>query len=468
MIDLDLSRDTPDELEGKRIVLGGREYAVGPRWRETSQGYAHWLRNAVSGQSLHVLQIRREYLERPQDAHDASHEKARLTSQLRAKTAEEGPVVAAMMRALDVCNGTVELHEWPMDGDQEQAALKPALEHAAASRWQDALQAIGEQLAIHPVNPKAHALRGTLYAEVGDFNAAHKALGEAIEIEPNFSDYQIRRLRAAVQSPSPIAALDLYGDFKRQFPLAHDADELAIHAFLRCGKSTQAHELLSTASIHKEARKALTPRVAAARSATAALQALSAQWDGRGGRPDNLLQRLRAASKAYPDNPCLNVNLAFALLSAGDAENAGQLLAPSIGCLDSRYTALCMANAGYCAVRSGQWRRAETYLSTAMLALVTAGGDPPDAFDAPGVGTWIDPDRGLVIEAPTPSAASILRPWMAESGAEPRPSALVRQLFALLERAEAAHASSTVGTPVIEIAPFAAEKPRAWWRSLFK
>lgn len=103
-----------------------------------------------------------------------------------------------------------------------------------------------------------------------------------------------------------------------------------------------------------------------------------------------------------------------------------------------------------------------------MLALVTAGGDPPDPFDAPGVGTWIDPDRGLVIEAPTPSAASILRPWMAESGAEPRPSALVRQLFALLERAEAAHASSTVGMPVIEIAPLAAEKPRAWWRSLFK
>lgn len=470
MSTLDLSHDAPEQFEGKSIVLCGREYVVGPRWRETSQGYAHWLRNSLSGLSLHVLQIRREYLKHPTEARGASHEKAQLSSQLRAASAKDGPVTAALMRALDVCNGTIEMHEWPMGDGHEEPRLKLAREHASASRWQDSLQLLGEHLAIWPFDSYAHALRGTLYVECRDFSAAHHAFSEAIEIEPNFSDYDIRRLVAAVQSPSPFAALSLYDDFKSRFPEAHDGDEAAIHAFLRCGKSEQAHELLSNASIRKEARDALTPRVAQARSATAALRTLSAQWDGKGKRPDNPLSRLSAAWEAYPDDPYLNVNLAFALLSGGDPERAGQLLAQSIGCLDSRYAALCMANAGYCAVRLGQWPRAEAYLSTALRALVTMRGDQLDESDAPGVAAWIDPDRGLIVETATHSAASILRPWMAANGAEPLPSETVRQLFALLERAEAAHVAGgrVGGSPVVEAPRPRVGPPRPWWRTLFK
>ena len=466
---LDLSSDAPEQFEGKSIVLGGREYVVGPRWRETPQGYAHWLRNSLSGLSLHVLQIRREYLERPMDARDASHEKVRLTSQLRAASAEGGTVTAALMRAFDVCNGTVELHEWSMGSDKEEAALNLAREHATASRWQEALQLLGEHLAMHPLDSQAHALRGTLFVECANRSSAHQAFGEAIKIEPNVSDYEIRRLTAAVQSPSPFAALSLYDEFKRRFPQAHDGEELAIHAFLRCGRSQRAHELLLTASIRKQARDALTPRVAAARTATAVLHSLNAKWDGKGARPDKLLSRLSAAWKAYPSDPYLNVNLAFALLSSGDAEEAEQLLAPSIGCLDSRYTALCMANAGYCAVRLGEWHRAEAFLSAAMLALRRARGDQFDKSDAPGVAAWIDADRGLIVETPAPSAASILRPWMATNGAEPRPSETVRELFALLEREEEAHASGgSGGSRVIETTRKQDGSSRSSWRSLLK
>ena len=165
-------------------VSRGQGHVVGPRWRETPQGYSHWLRNSLSGQSLHVLQIRREYLKRPMDAREASHEKVRLTSQLRAASAEGGTLTAALMRPFDVCNGTVELHEWSMGSDKEEAALNLAREHASASRWQEALQLLGEQLAMHPLDSQAHALRGTLFVECADCNAAHHVFCEAIKIEP--------------------------------------------------------------------------------------------------------------------------------------------------------------------------------------------------------------------------------------------------------------------------------------------
>ena len=69
---------------------GGRDYLIGPRFREGEQGYAHELTNQLSGLTLHAIQIRVSYLADPEGAKQASKTKEKLTADLHTKMAAAG------------------------------------------------------------------------------------------------------------------------------------------------------------------------------------------------------------------------------------------------------------------------------------------------------------------------------------------------------------------------------------------
>ena len=127
-VPLDLTRHKPSEYQGKSVTLNGRDYNIGGKVRDTDQGYAHRLNNALTGLSLHIIQIRKESVTHPEQAWLASKEKQDATTRMRNHFLTEGkPNPIAVVTAWQAHGGSFEVHEivWGLMGsDAEQLALK--------------------------------------------------------------------------------------------------------------------------------------------------------------------------------------------------------------------------------------------------------------------------------------------------------------------------------------------------------
>src|SRR5947208_3338922 len=109
---LNLKHHTADQFTGKSIVIHGRNYRIGARFRESDQGYAHFLFNELSGLCLNIGQIRREYRSNPVGALRASQEKAKQTASLRSDFRMKGEAVdIPFISVIEGNGGSFEVHE---------------------------------------------------------------------------------------------------------------------------------------------------------------------------------------------------------------------------------------------------------------------------------------------------------------------------------------------------------------------
>lgn len=247
---LDPSRHLPDEFEGKGVAIGGCDYVVGARFRDTDQGVAHRLQNLRSGLSLHVIQLRRNYMTDPVMARAASELKAERTMQLRSGLMKGGGhVPVSPLRTASIGRSIAELHEMPAP-DADLPALP--FEHLRAGRFAEALVSVDAFVSNHPDNTQAIGLRGCVHAMAGNLTAAIADIDAVCSIEPNFSRYRLKQIEYTLRAGDFTASQIHLARFKRDFPGEHDADLFEIHLHLRQGRLEVAALVLRDAALPAE------------------------------------------------------------------------------------------------------------------------------------------------------------------------------------------------------------------------
>lgn len=435
---LDLTRHTPTEFEGKLLVLGGCNYVIGPLFRESSQGNSYILHNVVSRLSLHVVQIRNEYLRDPQAAREASQLKAEMTAKVRADMLrDKGEAPIGVMRAMDAASGTVELHEHPWQTDpQGDAIIRRATEHLEANRISAVLEELAPLLAANPNHTHALGTLAECFARAGDARQALSHIGRAIEIEPNFMRYRAHQMHHQLRARMPALALMALDLFRQDFPGERDVDLQGIHAHLLCGQPEQARELLVDAALPEEMRRELAVMLDAACEAAVGVRKTLHALDERSTAGNlvtpELLGILEHARSRFPTDPFLNANLGFALRRAGRLREATGLLVEAAGAMHNAWMSHCWINAGLCAVQLGDFASANVMIGMGMRLQGYSKRDL-HPIDMPDMLDWIDHTHNLSVESRKHTGADILVDWMADPAPAVPPSAEVKELARLYE-----------------------------------
>jgi tetratricopeptide (TPR) repeat protein len=440
---LDLRRHRPAEFIGKTVTLDDREYVIGLMFREGSQGYAHNLVNALSGVSLHIIQIRPDYMDNPEVAFESSSTKAKQTAQLRAALRSEGKDVEIPFITVHRMNGgSFELHETGFGifdhappGAAEISATNSLM---TKSKYSDAVVELEHFAADNPNHSVAISNLASCYAALGDYNKALAMCARAIGIEPNFGFYRGQEITIAINSPRRCAGKPMFEKFQVRYPTRGDFDFYGVHASLAAGQPAKAREVLEKASLRNEDSQELQVAVQAALTAHERFSALENQIlpvASVGAPADaDLLHVLEELCTAYPNDPYIQANLGLALSRAGQNQRAAGLLMSAAGGFPSEIVPYCWANAGYCLLASGDWRTAFALLTEAMKPLVGAHGEITPS-DVPRVAVWIG--TGGRVKESSAKAADLIEQAIAacpdQSGVMPA----VRDMLRLLRTFEA-------------------------------
>jgi tetratricopeptide (TPR) repeat protein len=476
---LNLHRHEPSEFEGKSVVINGTRYVIGPLWRESSQGFAHALRNQRSGLSLHTIQVRHSYRVDPVQARTDSLTKAKLTAELRSQELMKAgpPVRTCLMRAFEIDTGTVELHEFAAIADTVGGPiLAGANRHRSEGRFKAAIAAVSNLLDENPRHTNALVFRGQCQAQAGDFEAALASTSQAVEIEPNLSGYRVQQLYLQLGCPFQFRALALLDAYRKNFPGEHDCDHLGVDAYLNCGQPQKARALLAEAPIPAAVAQKLERSVRAATRAADLARPLG-QSILKGTSPPGWLRTLEEAHALFDRDPYLNANLAFALRKAGEFKRASELLMTAASTVRPRWMPHIWINAALCLAEIGEWPQANDLARRAMSLLGYPSFIHPT--DAPDFAEWIEDDKDCIVESKKPAGAVVLQKWLNSGVHESSLSAEVKALAHLYQQAYKTYLNSPPPPEHLfsankQTSPQVSktEDPRAvrepWWRRILR
>jgi hypothetical protein len=351
---LNLQSHTPDEFVGKTITVDGRSYRIGPSFRVSDQGYAHYLTNEMSGLCLHILQIRPEYMSDPASTREVSKTKAQLTEKLRSQMRRESKTVEIpIINVVDANGGSFELHEtsWGAFGFPEEplggASIDKAMSLADAEDYQSAIAELENLLVQHPHHTVALNNMGFCYGRLDNNPAALETLARAIEIEPNFAAYRGNQFLFALNCPRYRQGLMLFQQLKTKYPFLEDYDGYAIQAYLTCGTPKEALELVQQSTLPETQAEELLASITAAVEAKEQFTTLYPPGEGMfaDGYPEGkeAVKELEALHARYDADPFIQANLGFALRSIGQYRRAAQLLMSATGGISDELVKVCWA-----------------------------------------------------------------------------------------------------------------------------
>ncbi len=244
---LDPAKHSPEELEGKGLVIAGCSYVVGALFRESEQGFARHLINLRSGLALHMVQLRYCYQLDPADATANSQSKVELTRQMRTGLMRNGgPVPVKPLRTVSISGVAVELHEFPQGGPE----LPPVVvEHLNAKRLDQAIEGLDQVLQSQRENTQVLALKARCHRLLDDWTSARSDIDDACKIERNFSAYRLDQIEYALCADDLAEAHVHLQQFKQDFPGEHDGDAFEFHIAIRQGHWEAAEQALRDAAL---------------------------------------------------------------------------------------------------------------------------------------------------------------------------------------------------------------------------
>ena len=398
---LDLTVDTPADFEGRVVSIQGRDYVIGPSFREGDQGFAHLLRNRESGLCLHMIQIRPEYRSDPDLALALSRQKAETTAELRARMRLEEPeMVIPGISVVEAHGGSFELHEgsWGVFDSGEDAPEKEALK-AAVSQYEDgdapgAIRGLEGLLERHPNHTEALMFLADYKASQGKHSDALGLAEKAVAIEPNSYTYLGMRVGHALNASFRYVAMEYFEVLRSRFPLVDDFNAQGMQAYLVCGEPEKAEALLEGSLLPDDQQARFEDVIAQRSVVNRAYDAI----DKRMARPDRelgdkdreaLIKELETLQGEYPEHPWIQANLGLLLRKQGEPERGAVYLSEAIGGLPVFFASYCSANAGLAMVEAGQWDGALFRFGKSVAMLRRLGGGKVHALDVPGSADWL-------------------------------------------------------------------------------
>jgi len=423
---LDLKRHRPDEFFGKTVTLDGRDYRIGARIREGSQGYFHRLTNQRSEVCLHAIQVRVEYLQSAAAALQASLAKEAANAQLVSKMRLSTPSVAmSFLTVKQAHGGSFEVHEFPTGagwpgqetpppGDE---AIRDAQTLMAQSDFATAVSRLTQVLAVNPDQTIALNSLAQCYLSLRNLAKAYEVCTRIVEIEPNLAFYRASQIRVAIRMPSRSEGSRLFGQLQARYPKLRYFDSLEVQAYLAVGEAEKARDLMRTAMLGPTEVATLQPIVEAAVSANERFTDLEPKLRDRfmGSKQSvqtlpsdvEVLRVLEQTNASYPANPFIQANLAARLRKARDFKRAAELFMSAAGGVPAGLVPYCWTNAAYCLISLSDWRRAMELLKTTMSFLPRDSTGHVAPSDVPGLIDWVY-RPGRVIETLDPPAARLL------------------------------------------------------------
>ena len=453
MEQLDLRRHSPDEIVGKSLTLGARNYTIGARFKDGADAHAYFLVNELSGLCLHVLRIQKEYLSNPARALAASRDKARETATLRSnmlRNAQE--VTIPFVSVIEGNGGCFELHQikWGAFGHTEDSPGRESVDSAVSLSGAGDLRAAATVLMAllesHPNHAIALGLLAGVVCELNDQPSARQMFARAIEIEPNYSKLQGQQIVVALRATRRREALELFDELKSRYPSLGDYDGLGINAYLICGEAQQALDLLQQNTLPPSDAETLQAQITTALEVKQVLANISEAVGNAPLDEAELREVLEALYKAYPGDPQVQANLGSALYRAGQFQRAVELLLAAGGGIADGFVVYIWVNLAFALMKILKWEMAMQLLSDTMdeVARRSAQDATLRPSDVPGLVDWFSDDGAL--KSRQHSSYEILMAAMAECPDQRLITPQVRQLADLYRQAAgvpAAHA--TVG-----------------------
>ena len=443
MEQLDLRRHTPDEFVGKSVTISGRDYTIGPRFKESAEGYAHFLVNDLSGLCVHLVQIRPEYQSNPSGALEASREKAREAAQLRTNMLRNGEALTTpFISVIEGNGGSFELHEtlWGQFGhiedSPERESFELALSQSKAGDNRSAVTVLTAVLERHPNHAMALGLLAGVLCDLNDQWSARQMFARAIEIEPNCVKLRGHQIVVALGGTRRREALELFQELEGRYPLLNDYDGVGIQAYLICGEPQQALDLLQQNTLPKQDAEQLLTQITNALNVKRQLLVLGEVVENGMINEADLCELLGDLYEVYPADPMIQVNLGSAMYRAGQYQRAAELLLAAGGGIADGLVIFCEVNIAFAFMKISKWEYAMGAFSDLMnhVALKAAQGDPVSPSEVPGLGDWFA-EKG-VLKSKQLSSYQILTAAMAECPNQELITPQVRQLAEIYRQAE--------------------------------
>jgi N-acetylneuraminic acid mutarotase/tetratricopeptide (TPR) repeat protein len=438
MEQLDLTRHTPDEFAGKSVTITGRDYTIGPRFKKSTEGYAHFLVNDLSGLCVHLVQIRPEYQSNPAAALAASREKARETAALRTDMLRKGEALTIpLMSVIEGNGGSFELHEtlWGQFGHKKEDSLEReafdlAVSLSEAGSKHAAANGLKALLERHPNHALALALLAGVVSELNDQPSARQMFARAIEIEPNYAKLRGQQIVIAFNATRRREALELFQELKARYPLLDDYDGFGIHAYLVCGEPRLALDLLQQNTLPKQDAEQLLVLITNAHEVKQQMEKLGDAVEKSQINEADLCELLGELHKVYPSDPMIQANLGSALYRAGQYQRAAELLLAAGGGIADGLTPYCGVNLAFALLKISAWEPAMEMLTDLMneVSSKAARGAAVSPSEVPGLGHWFA-EKG-VLKSKQLSSYQILAAAMT---ACPNPALIPRQVRQLAE-----------------------------------
>jgi tetratricopeptide (TPR) repeat protein len=426
---LDLKENAPDQFMGKTVMVESCKYVIGPRIRETEQGYAHRLINQRSRLSLHTIQIRREYLQSPDAAKQASLAKAAANMQMLNKMKASGSTVAlSFLTVREAPGGVFEMHEFAtgssaFPGQAPPDAADPAIGAArglmSRADFTGAASQLNQVVAAYPNHTIALNELAACHSALNNHVKAYELSSRVVEIEPNLAFYRAAQIDTALRMARRAVGITLFSELKRRYPDLAYFDSLGVRSFLAVGDAEKSSELFSRKTLSPTEVAALQPVVESAVNATAKYIELERRRDAsltKHSAPpapviaDEELQRLlEETNSKFPTSPFIQANLGATLRRREDYKRAAQYFFAASGGLPDKLVPYCWSNAAFCLIPVADWPPAMNMLTATMNALPRGANGHVAPADVPGIVSWIYRSNTVTETVDPPAAALVER-----------------------------------------------------------
>ena len=354
---LDLNCHDPEEYEGKLVVLNGCEYTVGEHLGTGGERIAHKLINRKSTLCLHVLKIVR-LADRPIGMYTEIVAKLRACPNGAFRLSKSVPITIEA----HLPGGLAEFQEYFGPYEDVNAPTKHfmdlAWESAENKQYDQAIASYNRVLEVNPYHTPAMLNLASVYRqsnERNDLANAQALAGKAVQIEPNYFLYRRAHIMYSFELGQLRFALQELLSVRSIFSNVFDLDDLGARMCLASGDPEAASSYTEHALLEEEAKAALRKEIEEARVAKA--RASELMWQAKASIAEKdwagALTLLSRAYAVYDKDPFLNMNLAFALLRAGDYRAATSLLMRACQVVPEVFCAVCMANSAFCMIKAG-------------------------------------------------------------------------------------------------------------------
>jgi tetratricopeptide (TPR) repeat protein len=430
---LDLTRDDPDDFEGKLVSWNGVSYQIGPYLGVGAQKIVYKLMNKGSGLYMHVIKFWRV----PHEAELGTKNTVALEGMLSRGFAQtEFKGVIPNSQVVSGHGGTFQIQDYSGAFEDKANETFRLWEKAngllKASQFEEAAALYAKVLQINPYHTAALTNLAYAQEQLGNIEQSFDLVSKVIHIEPNYFPYQQSYMQIAGNLGYLRVGLEHFEYIKSRFPYQYSLDVFAINLYLMSGNPEKAKVLLEQTLIDpsgRHIRKKLLKKSVLEESERAKLQkeikaAISAKQQARrimaraqkiaqSEALEDVLEHMEKAYSIYDKDPYVVMNLAFALSRAKEFDRAGKLLISVSAIVPASLMKVCYANTAFYEIQASRLEGGIALLeaTASLLLLENPDQNAIDFYTLPGIAGWIGEeanDEYFLVERPIDSAYELI------------------------------------------------------------